>query len=352
MSEVNVYKMWYYLLKINNSAKITIIEEFKDEEVIYNNIEYILNIKKIKYSDYNKTNELEKAKSIIESISKSNIKFLTYTDDGYPKMLKYTIDAPYALFYKGRKEILSTRNVAIIGSRKASVYGGEITKLLTKELNSYNITIISGGARGIDTVAHKSTLNNGGNTIVVLGCGIDVTYPKENKKLFDEVIEKGVIVSEFLPGTPPLKYNFPIRNRIISGMSELVIVVEAAKRSGTLITVDYALEQGREVMAVPGMIIGGGSSGCLNLIKDGAHMFTEMEDLRFVLGLEEQRCYDNNLSNIENKILDIIDGEPTHIDKISDQSFVDRIALYKVLFEMQKKNVIVSLPGNYYAKII
>ena len=352
MNEVNVYKMWYYLLRINSSAKITIIEEFKDEEVIYNNIEYILHIKNIRCNNLNKINQLEKAKSIIELINRNKINFLTYTDEGYPKLLRYTVDAPYALFYKGRKELLSTRIVAIIGSRKSSVYGSEITKLLTKELISYNITIISGGARGIDTVAHRSTLNNSGNTIVVLGCGIDVAYPKENKKLFEEVIEKGILVSEFLPGTPPEKYNFPIRNRIISGMSELVIVVEAAERSGTLITVDYALEQGREVMAVPGMVIGGGSTGCLNLIKEGAHMFTGVEDLRFVLGLEEKKSSDNNLSDIENRILDIIDSEPAHIDKISRNSLVDRKALYKVLFEMQKKNIIVSLPGNYYAKII
>ena len=229
-------------------------------------------------------------------------------------------------------------------------YGAQITKLLTKELISYNITIISGGAKGIDSVAHKTALEDCGNTIVVLGCGIDVVYPKQNASLFRKIEDTGLIISEFLPGTKPLPYHFPMRNRIISGLSRLVIVAEASSKSGSLITANYAAEQGKSVMAVPGSIFSKGSNGCNKLIRDGAQIFSGMEDLYSILELKIPKK-EGIISPIKRKILSVIAKSPTHIDEIVEKSCIDRAALFKVLFEMQIRNEIVSLPGNYYAKI-
>jgi DNA processing protein len=218
-------------------------------------------------------------------------------------------------------------------------------------LISYNITIISGGAKGIDSVAHNAVIEDSGNTIVVLGCGIDVVYPMQNKCLFREIEKKGLIVSEFLPKTPPLSFNFPRRNRIISGLSELVLVIEASEKSGSLITANYAIEQNKEVMVVPGSIFSKGSIGCNRLIRDGAQIFCSMEDLYLLLKLENHENI-KILSPIKEKILKIVSDGPTHIDEIVNKAYVGREALFNILFEMQNKNEIISLPGNYYAKII
>ena len=222
---------------------------------------------------------------------------------------------------------------------------------MTKELNGYNITIVSGGAKGIDSVAHSTSVYEDGKTIVVLGCGIDVVYPYSNRFLFKDIEKKGLIISEFLPKVAPLKYNFPRRNRIISALSELVIVVEASEKSGSLITANYALEQGRNVMAIPGSIYSKASNGCNKLIRDGAQVFCSMEDLHTLLGID---CKEKGgiKSPIKQKILSIISDEPIHIDDIVDKSFIDREVLFNVLFDMQIRNEIISLPGNYYTKII
>lgn len=265
--------------------------------------------------------------------------------------MRHIENPPYGLFFKGDISVLKGRKAAIIGSRLCTQYGLEITKLLTKELISFNITIISGGAKGIDSCAHRTCVENCGKTVVVLGSGIDVIYPAQNKYLFEKVIQHGLIITEFLPGTKPLKYNFPRRNRIISGLSEVVIVSEASERSGSLITAGLAAEQGKDVLAVPGSVFSKTSAGCNKLIKDGAEVFSDMGDLRTLLNLT---CKEKNriISPIKQKILSIVSDEPVHIDEIVNKTFIDREAIFNVLFDMQIKNEIISLPGNYYAKII
>lgn len=345
------YKLWFMTLKASIKEKLELLSNFEDEENIFNNLELIL-MNKGKNCVYDKFQELSKAEVLENYMEKNNIKFLSYNDCEYPFILKQIPDPPYGLFYKGNIGLLGSRSVAIVGSRNCTNYGVEITKLLTNELNSYNISIISGGARGIDTIAHNNTIFNGGNTIVVLGCGIDVVYPKENYNMFKKIEECGLIISEFLPKTKPFKQNFPYRNRIISGLSELVIVVEAAEKSGSLITATYAAEQGKEVMAVPGLVTSKESKGCFKLLREGSLLYTQPNDLRSVLGLSERNKIESKKTTEVENILSIISNSPTHIDEIVNKSFIDREVLYKVLFEMQIRKEIVSLPGNYYAKII
>jgi DNA processing protein len=342
------------MLNINEEVKLNLLRKYKDAKIIYNSFQNIIqenNINLNKMKTYSKELELKKAEEIYNWIIKNRVGFITIDDKEYPESLKTIKYAPYGLFYRGNLKLFNNRIVAIVGSRSCTTYGMEVTKLLTKELNSYNITIISGGARGVDSVAHSTALKENGKTIVVLGSGIDVVYPSQNRVLFNEVAKEGLILSEFIPGTKPLSYNFPRRNRIISALSELVIVVEASDRSGSLITAGYAIEQGRDVMAVPGSIFYKGSSGCNKLIRDGAQMFCSMEDLHTILDLNSKES-NRIISPLKQKILSIISEEPTHIDDIISKSVIDREVLFKVLFDMQIKNEVISLPGNYYAKVI
>ena len=182
MSEIDIkYKIWFYLLKLSNDEKIKLLNIYENELNIYNKFEEIINTNCVltnKNHLYNKEHELNKNLSLIRYMLKNEIYFLTYNDEDFPEKLKNINNCPYALFYKGNVKLLKSKTVAIVGARNCTNYGMEVTKLLTKNLISYNITIISGGARGIDTCAHKNTILNKGNTIVVLGCGIDVVYPK------------------------------------------------------------------------------------------------------------------------------------------------------------------------------
>lgn len=355
MKKVEIkYKIWYIMLKIDSEEKIKLIKIYKNEKNIYDVFYKLIESKKVVNKNlfkYNKEKEMEKSIKLCEYMKNNNIKFISYNDDFYPEKLKCIKDAPYGLFYKGNINLINSKIVAIVGARKCTNYGVEVTRLLTKELNNYNITIISGGARGIDTVAHSSTIVNKGNTIVVLGCGIDIAYPKENFNLFNKVLEEGLIISEFLPKTAPYKFNFPYRNRIISALSDLLIVVEAAEKSGSLITAELAAEQGKEVFAVPGMIFQKSSQGCNKLIRDGAIILSDFHELYKLLKINPYKN-DTKVLPVQEKILSLISNEPTHIDDIINKSFIDREALYKVLFEMQIRKEIISLPGNYYAKII
>lgn len=344
------YKIWLVMLNVNDNTKIEMIKKYGSAEKIYDSFDEIkleLNLK----TNYIKEVELKKADEIADWICKNKIGFITYFDKEYPCELQNIDNPPYGLFFKGNINILKERKVSIVGSRLCSQYGLEITKLLTKELISFNITIISGGAKGIDSTAHKTCIEGLGKTVIVLGCGIDVVYPMQNKYLFKQVEKDGLIITEFLPGVKPLKRNFPRRNRIISGLSELVIVVEASEKSGSLITARLAAEQGKEILAIPGSVFSKASIGCNKLIRDGAQVFTDMGDLRVLLNLT---CKDKEriISPIKQKILSIVSDEPIHIDEIVNKTFIDREAIFNVLFDMQIKNEIISLPGNYYAKII
>ncbi|UCB57420.1 MAG: DNA-processing protein DprA [Candidatus Omnitrophota bacterium] len=228
--------------------------------------------------------------------SSNKIKTLSLNDKEYPANLRYIYSPPLALYVKGNILAEDSIALAIVGSRKASYYGLKNAESLGFKLASQGITIISGLARGIDTAAHRGALAAGGRTIAVLGSGLNIIYPRQNKGLAEEISKNGAVISEYAQDTPPLRQNFPRRNRIISGLSLGVVVVEAAKRSGALITADFALEQGREVFALPGKIDSFTSAGTHELIKDGAKLVESTEDI-----IEELEALKHSSLNLDNK---------------------------------------------------
>lgn len=349
------YDLWLILLNISNYRKIELIDKYKTAENVYNNFEDILSVNKViskKLKNFQKEDLYYEVLNLKDVLAKKNIGYITYSNPLYREKLSGILDPPYFLFYIGNIDIINNKSIGVVGARKCSNYGLTVTKLLTKELITNNITLISGGARGIDSIAHKTALENNGYNISVLGCGIDVTYPYENKVLFSKIAEKGVVISEFLIGTGPLKQNFPRRNRIISGLSDGVIVSEASEKSGSLITARLALEQGKKVIVVPGSILYEGASGSNKLIRDGASICTDIADLRTLLSLEHIKINPMIFTPEKSEILDLITDSPVHIDDIFKNTSVDRGALYALLFEMQIKCEIICLPGNYYVKTI
>ena len=346
---MNKDEIWFILLNISNENKISLIRKYKSESNIRKNKSNIDILNSIKI---NKINE-ERINEFENYIKDKGIGYITINSKEYPSDLHHLeLHKPYVIFYKGNLELLKNKLVAVIGSRKCTSYGAEIAKILGNEISKHKYTVVSGLALGIDSIAQKSALKNEGRTIGVLGCGIDIIYPKSNKYLYEEILKNdGLIISEFLPGTAPYRHNFPLRNRIISGISKHLIVVEANNKSGSLITVDSALSLGRNIMAVPGPIINGNSEGCNKLIRDGAIPLTEMEDLYSFLQIDKKSIKNQNNTN-KSILLDIINNEPKHLDDIIECVNVDRKVLFELLFEMQNANEIICLPGNYYAKSI
>lgn len=347
------YELWFIVSNISNDTKIELIKKYNNEENIYNNIDSIDNYHIYKGKEYErlKAATLDEGKLLLDYMNKNNISYVTMSSPSYPKLLREISEPPYVLFYKGNLSLVDSNMVAIVGSRKNTIYGETVTRQIVGELSNMDYGVISGVAYGIDTIAHKECLNRGIKTIGVLGCGIDIVYPKVNKIVYKEIEKNGLLLSEFLPTTKPMAYNFPRRNRIITALSKGVIVIEATVKSGSLITVNYALQYGIDVMAVPGPILSDSSKGCNLLIRDGAKMFVELDDLYYFLNIVKKMK--KNIQNNPIKLLlnEVISGEPIHLDKIIQCVNVDRMALFELLFEMQNRNEIICLPGNYYARI-
>lgn len=221
---------------------------------------------------------------IIE-LEEKEISFYSYWNPAYPKLLREIYSPPAGIYVRGELPEDEIDTVAIIGARRCTRYGATVAHRIAQDLAKSNIIIVSGMARGIDSEAHKGILDGGGKTIAVLGCGVDICYPEENNALMERILENGCVLSEFPPGTPPLPKHFPRRNRIIAGLSKIVIVVEAGKKSGTLITADFALDSGREVFVVPGNVTSALSQGTNDLIKQGCPVITEGNDILFELGI-------------------------------------------------------------------
>ena len=347
------YELWFIVANISNQTKIELIKKYNNEENIYNNIDSIDNCYIYKGGEYErlKSTTISQGTALFQYINKNNINYVTINSEYYPERLKEIDDAPYVLFYKGDVSLLNYNMVAIVGSRKNSTYGEVVTRQIVGELRNMDYGVVSGVAYGIDAIAHKECLSRGIKTIGVLGCGIDIIYPRANKLVYNEIEKNGLLISEFLPNTKPMPYNFPRRNRIITALSRGVIVIEATVKSGSLITVNYALQYGRDVMAVPGPVSNTNSKGCNLLIRDGAKVFVDLDDLYYFLNVikkEEKKIENNDIKLLLNNVLS---SEPIHLDKIIQCVNVDRMALFELLFEMQNRNEIICLPGNYYARI-
>ena len=288
MEELENKRYWIWLSLIKNlgsKRKLRLLELYKTPEEIYKlTKEELMNINGIGEAIANDI-MISKNEEIlnyhIKYMKENNIKIININEREYPQALKKIYDPPISLYVKGNIEKLNNKNIGIVGCRECTTYGKKSAEYFAYNLSKQNINIVSGLAKGIDSYAHLGSLNTG-NTIAVLGNGLDIIYPKENLELANEIIKKGgTIISEYPCGTKPDKMKFPARNRIISGISSGIIVIEAKEKSGTLITVDFALEQGRDVFVVPGNINSINSVGTNDLIKQGARLVTTYEDVFF-----------------------------------------------------------------------
>lgn len=279
---------------------------------------------------------------------------LTFRDQKYPKNLLQIYDPPPLLYVRGELDEGDPLTIAIVGSRRGSAYGRAVTKKISKELALAGVTVVSGMARGIDTCAHFGALEAGGRTIAVFGCGIDIIYPPENRKLFLDIIDHGAIISEFPLSTTPEGKNFPKRNRIISGLSLGVVIVEATADSGSLITASHALEQGREVFAVPGNVGMATSTGTNRLIKQGAKLVEEAQDILTEVIPQYGGIVKKDdlpaLSDAEGDILQFLSHTPLHIDEISRVSRMEIQRVSTILLELELKGVISQLGGKTFVR--
>jgi DNA processing protein len=314
----------------------------------------------------------KKVEKELEFADRTCVSIVTSQDPLYPSQLLSTYDYPAFLYVKGHlKE--DDVNVAVVGSRTASTYGKFTTERLCRELVLRGITVISGLARGIDSAAHRGALSGKGRTIAVLGCGLDVVYPPENEKLFTEISLQGALISEFPFGTPPNAPNFPTRNRIISGISLGVVVVEASEKSGSLITARIALEQGREVFAVPGSIDSSGSRGTNKLIKQGAKLIENVEDIleeilpqvtrapKLVKPDQRQKQPDDQqkiltsspdlvLKETEKTVWQVLSQKPVHIDQIITSTGLTAHEVLVILLNLELQGLIEQKPGKTYMR--
>lgn len=289
----------------------------------------------------------------LERLHAAGIRVLTWEDTDYPSLLRHIHNPPVLLYVRGSLEPADEWAVAVVGTRRASVYGREVTRRLAGDLAASGITIVSGLARGIDTQAHKAALEAGGRTIAVLGHGLDRVYPSENRKLAREIAQHGALVTEYALGVPPEGGNFPARNRIISGLSLGAVVVEAGENSGALITADFAVEQGREVFAVPGNIFHRGAAGTNRLIQQGAKAVTSVIDVLEELNLtmvaqhrEVQAIVPEN--ETEALLLQHLSEEPVHVDELKRESGLSITTVSSTLALMELKGMVRQVGGMNY----
>lgn len=293
-----------------------------------------------------------------EKIQKSGICWISVYDENYPPLLKEISDPPVILFYKGEILPQDSRAIAVVGTRKMTGYGRLVTEKLTRGLVSFGVTIVSGLARGVDSQAHKIAVAEKGRTLAVLGGGLNHIFPPENISLANQISQGfGAIISEFPPEHPSLPGNFPARNRIISGLSKAVLVTEAAQDSGSLITARCALEQGREVFAVPGPITSELSQGPASLIKQGACLVTSAEEIMEDLGWDRIKNNESRIkeeipqSEMEKKILETLAHENKHIDEICRELNIAAALVSASLIKMEIYGLVKNLGGGNYLKI-
>ena len=293
---------------------------------------------------------------LYDSILEKGVQVLTVLDDGYPRLLQEINQSPPVLYVRGQLAPEDASSIAIVGTRRVTEYGQQVTRDTSIFLAGHGLTIVSGLARGVDGLAHQHALNTGGRTIAVLGSGVDVIYPPEHRKLAEAICEHGAVISDYPMGTKPEGINFPPRNRIISGLSLATIVVEAGERSGALITADFALEQGREVFAVPGNVLSPASRGTNRLIQKGACAMTSPQDILDVLDLPMAEAYKaarqaKPADTTEAKILQVMDYEPIHIDEICNETGLAIENVSAALTMLELKGMIQHVGGMRYAGV-
>jgi DNA processing protein len=296
---------------------------------------------------------------VLEKVTRAvrplHIDTVVYGREEYPEILLNIPDPPVVLFYRGDLQgFLNLPAVAVIGSRRCTSYGRKVARSLARDFVRSGVAVVSGLARGIDAEAHRGVVDAGGVTMAVLGNGLDVCYPPEHEKLAERILEKGVLLSEYPPGTGPARYRFPERNRLISGFSRGVVVVEAGRKSGTMITVNTALDQGRDVFAVPGEVTGALSMGTNMLLRDGAGVVITAADVLEPLGLaaapEEQAVNYHPANETEEAILNQLAEKTLHFDELLRLVGVGTAVLQSELLNLEMAGVITQHPGKIYSR--
>ncbi|MDI6727433.1 MAG: DNA-processing protein DprA [Thermodesulfovibrionales bacterium] len=364
-------KYWLALTLIKDIGPVTakrLLSAFRTPKRVFeaspNELKDVEGINGSKINGISEFNSWDKVEKEINEINGHNVRIIRYTDEEYPESLRHIDDSPVILYVRGSFIKKDKYAVAIVGSRNMTPYGKKVTETIASELALCGITIVSGMARGIDATSHKSALKANGRSIAVLGSGLDNPYPPENKGLFNELSEKGCVISEFPMGTPPNKENFPQRNRLISGLSLGVLVVEAAARSGSLITAGCALDQGKDVFAVPGSITSANSEGTHELIKKGAKLVQKAEDILEDIaphlkglrgsanGLSEENLSVNlnglEINDEEKAICNLLGSEPKHIDIISREAEMHAGRALGILLGLEIKGIVKQSEGKRF----
>ncbi len=293
---------------------------------------------------------------VYQSIFDADVTVLTLLDEAYPHLLKEIDQPPPVIYIRGEWTPADEFAVALVGTRRVTAYGQQVTRDISLFLAGHGVTIVSGLARGVDALAHQHALQAGGRTIAVLGSGVDVIYPPEHRKLAEAIIKNGAIISDYPLGTQPEGANFPPRNRIISGLSLATIVVEAGDRSGALITADFAVNQGREVFALPGNVLSPASRGTNRLIQKGAHALVSPQDVLDVLDLNQLESIKTArqvlpANTTEAKILQVLEFEPLHIDQICIETALAVETVSAALTMMELKGMVQHVGGMRYTAI-
>lgn len=351
------YEYWLAGLRGLSAAKKTLLREhMKTAEAVYYIEETHLN--KLGFLNEKDCNTIMQAKkqrnpgAEYEKMLENGIRFVPWFSEEYPKCLKDIPDHPYALYVKGSLPQESKKRAAIIGARRCTPYGEKYAVDFGRALAGCGVEIISGMARGVDGMAHRGALTGGGKTYAVLGCGVDVCYPKEHIGLYVDILEHGGgILSEQPPGTPPLPQYFPARNRIISGLSDAVLVIEAGRKSGSLITVDMALDQGRDVYALPGPVNSVMSKGCNHLIRQGAEILLSPEELVEDWGLTDGKKEVKNekmLETPENLVYSCLGLYPKGVDQVAAETKLDVKAVMELLVTLELEGYIREISKNQY----
>jgi DNA processing protein len=354
-------------LQLAPRTAVDILEYFKAEDAIFSaSHDELLNVTGI--TDRQAARILDPTyvptSKQIRFIEENEIHLLSWCSEDYPAMLRNIPDPPPVLFVRGRMDEKDRFSIGIVGSRQATPYGRSVTARFARELARAGLTIVSGGAIGIDAAAHAETLKAGGRTLIIHGCGLDIPYPRENLPIFDRTVstDRGALITEFPPGATPEPWRFPMRNRIISALSLGIVVIEAGEKSGALLTATCAGEQGKEVMAIPGNIDRPASRGTNALIQDGAALVQDPKDVMRVLGLlmleqpsESSRsdaASGKDLPESQRRLLSLLSLTPKHIDALAAEAKMsaDEAGTLMTLLEME--GLAHRLPGSSYIRVL
>ncbi len=345
-------KLWFASTKLDINTKLHILNEGISLSKLYNyTYEDFFKIG-ISFKDFEKLQKAKDEKYIhdtIKYLEKESIKYIFINDKLYPARLKNIYKPPIGLFLKGN-HVSFENSISIVGARRCSLYGKTVAKSLAKDISLNGICVISGIALGVDTYAHIGAIEGSGITCGVIGSGLKYTYPNTNKSLYEKILEKGCIISEYFPDEPPLKHRFPERNRIISGLSNGVLIVEAGEKSGSLITASLGLDQGKEIYAIPGNITSPVSIGCNKLIKDGAKVVLDVNDILEDYNLSNiKSSFKKDFSKDETIVISCLEENNKTFEQICKSCNIPTNKILSILTKLECSNIVKKVCGNQYA---